>query len=107
MKNLLILLLVVSFIGCKTQKIAPKPKPVAQEKAAPVPAPSAAPTATPSAAQKSAKTALTELFLELRTDTTPAIVERIVNDIDAIVNDGLANVTCVTGKVISGEIRTF
>ena len=57
MKNLLILLLVVSFIGCKTQKIAPKPKPVAQEKAAPVPAPSAAPTATPSAAQKSAKTA--------------------------------------------------
>ncbi len=35
--------------------------------------------------QKSAKTALTELFLELKTDTTPAIVERIVNDIDEIV----------------------
>ncbi len=31
----------------------------------------------------------------------------ITRDIDAIVNDGLANVTCVTGKVISGEIRTF
>lgn len=35
--------------------------------------------------RKSAKTALTELFLELKTDTTPAIVERIVNDIDEIV----------------------
>jgi len=35
--------------------------------------------------QKNAKTALTELFLELKTDTTPAIVERIVNDIDEIV----------------------
>lgn len=32
-----------------------------------------------------AKTALTELFLELKTDQTPAIVERIVNDIDGIV----------------------
>jgi type I restriction enzyme R subunit len=29
--------------------------------------------------------ALTELFLELKTDQTPAVVERIVNDIDAIV----------------------
>lgn len=35
--------------------------------------------------RKSAKTALTELFLELKTDQTPAVVERIVNDIDAIV----------------------
>ncbi len=35
--------------------------------------------------QKSAKAALTELFLELKTDKTPAIVERIVNDIDEIV----------------------
>lgn len=32
-----------------------------------------------------AKAALTELFLEVRTDQTPAIVERIVNDIDEIV----------------------
>lgn len=32
-----------------------------------------------------AKTALTELFLDLKTDQTPAIVERIVNDIDEIV----------------------
>jgi type I restriction enzyme R subunit len=30
-------------------------------------------------------TALTELFLELKTDQTPAVVERIVTDIDAIV----------------------
>ena len=35
--------------------------------------------------EKSPKTALTELFLELKTDQTPAVVERIVNDIDAIV----------------------
>ena len=35
--------------------------------------------------QKSAKAALTELFFELKTDQTPAIVERIVNDIDEIV----------------------
>lgn len=47
MKNLLLFLLVVSFVGCKTQKIAPKPKPVAQETAAPAPA----------AAQKSVKPA--------------------------------------------------
>jgi type I restriction enzyme R subunit len=35
--------------------------------------------------QKSAKAALTELFLEMKTDQTPAVVERIVDDIDAIV----------------------
>lgn len=35
--------------------------------------------------EKSPKSALTELFLELKTDQTPAVVERIVNDIDAIV----------------------
>ena len=35
--------------------------------------------------EKSPKAALTELFLELKTDQTPAVVERIVNDIDAIV----------------------
>jgi type I restriction enzyme R subunit len=34
---------------------------------------------------KSPKAALTDLFLELKTDQTPAVVERIVNDIDAIV----------------------
>ena len=28
---------------------------------------------------------MTELFLELKDDQTPAVVERIVNDIDAIV----------------------
>ncbi|CAH0990039.1 hypothetical protein SIN8267_00122 [Sinobacterium norvegicum] len=35
--------------------------------------------------EKSPKAALTELFLELKTDQTPAVVERIVEDIDAIV----------------------
>ena len=35
--------------------------------------------------EKSPKAALTELFLELKDDQTPAVVERIVNDIDAIV----------------------
>ena len=35
--------------------------------------------------QKTARTALTELFLETKTEQTPAVVERIVNDIDAIV----------------------
>ncbi len=35
--------------------------------------------------QRDAKAALTELFYEIRNDQTPAIVERIVNDIDAIV----------------------
>ncbi|WNJ19918.1 HsdR family type I site-specific deoxyribonuclease [Pontibacter sp. G13] len=35
--------------------------------------------------EKSPKTALSDLFLELKTDETPAVVERIVNDIDAIV----------------------
>lgn len=36
--------------------------------------------------KKSAKTALTDLFLELKNDQTPAVVERIVSDIDSIVN---------------------
>jgi len=35
--------------------------------------------------EKSPQAALTELFLELKTDETPAVVERIVTDIDAIV----------------------
>ena len=35
--------------------------------------------------KKSAKEALTDLFIELKTDQTPAVVERIVNDIDDIV----------------------
>ena len=35
--------------------------------------------------EKTPKAALTELFIELKTDSTPAVVERIVNDIDAIV----------------------
>ena len=50
MKNLFFLLLIVSFVGCKTQKIAPKPKPVAQETAAPAAAPAAAPKSTKAAA---------------------------------------------------------
>ena len=35
--------------------------------------------------EKTPKAALTELFLELKTEETPAVVERIVTDIDAIV----------------------
>jgi len=35
--------------------------------------------------EKTPQAALSELFLELKTDKTPAVVERIVNDIDAIV----------------------
>lgn len=35
--------------------------------------------------EKSPKAALSELFLELKTEQTPAVVERIVDDIDAIV----------------------
>lgn len=35
--------------------------------------------------EKSPKAALTELFIELKTNQTPAVVERIVGDIDAIV----------------------
>jgi type I restriction enzyme R subunit len=62
----------------------------------------------PVAVQKNAKAALTELFLELKTDTTPAIVERIVTDIDEIVRvvrfDGWQNST--TGlKLVAKELR--
>ena len=35
--------------------------------------------------EKSPKAALSELFIELRSEETPAVVERIVTDIDAIV----------------------
>jgi len=35
--------------------------------------------------EKTPQAALTELFLELKTDQTPAVVERIVTDIDSIV----------------------
>ncbi len=58
--------------------------------------------------QKNAKAALTELFHELKITTTPAIVERIVNDIDEIVRmvrfDGWQNSS--TGlKLIAKELR--
>lgn len=57
---------------------------------------------------KSAKAALTELFLEMKTDKTPAIVERIVTDIDEIVKhvrfDGWQHTT--TGeKLVGKELR--
>lgn len=62
----------------------------------------------PKEEQKSAKAALTELFLELKTDTTPAIVERIVNDIDEIVRvvrfDGWQNST-VGEREVKRELR--
>ncbi|MEO5675704.1 MAG: hypothetical protein ABIQ74_13760 [Chitinophagales bacterium] len=58
--------------------------------------------------QKNAKAALTELFQELKTETTPIIVERIVNDIDEIVRivrfEGWQNST--TGeKEVRKELR--
>jgi len=57
---------------------------------------------------KSAKAALTELFLEMKTDQTPAVVERIVTDIDNIVKyvrfDGWQNST--TGeRDVKKELR--
>ncbi len=58
--------------------------------------------------EKSAKAALTELFLELKTDQTPAIVERIVNDIDEIVRlvrfDNWQN-TIPGEKLVMKELR--
>jgi type I restriction enzyme R subunit len=57
---------------------------------------------------KSGKAALTELFLEIKTDTTPVIVERIVNDIDEIVRlvrfDGWQNST-VGEREVKRELR--
>jgi type I restriction enzyme, R subunit len=58
--------------------------------------------------QKSAKAALTELFLEMKTDQTPAIVERIVSEIDEIVKfvrfDGWQS--SVTGeRLVQKELR--
>ncbi len=58
--------------------------------------------------EKNVKTALTELFFEIKTDATPAIVERIVNDIDEIVRivrfDGWQNST-VGEREIKKELR--
>jgi type I restriction enzyme R subunit len=53
--------------------------------------------------EKTPKSALTDLFLELKTDQTPAVVERIVNDIDAIVR-----IVRFPGwqKTTSGETRS-
>jgi type I restriction enzyme, R subunit len=63
---------------------------------------------TPVEEQKNAKAALTELFLEIKTDTTPAIVERIVNDIDEIVRivrfEGWQNST-VGEREVKRELR--
>jgi len=58
--------------------------------------------------RKSAKAALTELFLEMKTDQTPAIVERIVSEIDEIVKfvrfDGWQ--ASVTGeRLVQKELR--
>ena len=58
--------------------------------------------------RKTAKAALTELFLEMKTDKTPAIVERIVNEIDEIVKfvryDGWQNT--ITGeRLVQKELR--
>jgi S-adenosylmethionine synthetase len=40
--------------------------------------------------------------------TSPDVeLRRIQGDIDAIIDEGLANVTCMTEKIIMGEVRTF
>lgn len=58
--------------------------------------------------RKSAKAALTELFLEMKTDKTPAVVERIVSDIDNIVKyvrfDGWQNST-LGEREVKKELR--
>lgn len=58
--------------------------------------------------RKTAKAVLTELFLEMKTDKTPAIVERIVNDIDEIVKivrfDGWQN-SSVGEREVKRELR--
>lgn len=58
--------------------------------------------------RKTAKAALTELFLEMKTDQTPAVVERIVTDIDNIVKyiryDGWQNTTSGE-KLVMKELR--
>ena len=54
------------------------------------------------------KAALTELFLELKTDSTPAVVERMVNDIDSFVRvvsfDGWQN-SSKGERAIQSELR--
>jgi len=58
--------------------------------------------------RKTAKAALTELFVEMKTDQTPAVVERIVNDIDNIVKyvrfEGWQNST-VGEREVKRELR--
>jgi type I restriction enzyme R subunit len=60
------------------------------------------------AQRKSAKAALTELFLEMKTDKTPAGIERIVSDIDNIVKyvrfDGWQNST-LGEREVKRELR--
>jgi type I restriction enzyme, R subunit len=62
----------------------------------------------PAEVRKTAKAALTELFLEVKTVTTPVIVERIVNDIDEIVRikrfEGWQNST-VGEREVRKELR--
>ena len=53
--------------------------------------------------EKTPKAALTELFLELKNDETPAVVERIVDDIDSIVRvvrfEGWQNTTAGSREI--------
>jgi len=61
--------------------------------------------------EKSPKAALTELFLEIKTDSTPAVIESIVNDIDAIVRavsfEGWQNSISGQKEVKSGLRKTL
>ncbi|MDD1716205.1 MAG: methionine adenosyltransferase [Methanolinea sp.] len=36
-----------------------------------------------------------------------ADMKRVGNEVDAIVNEGLAGITCITEKIVRGEIKTF
>jgi len=48
------------------------------------------------------------LVASIQVLTSPDLeLHRIQGDIEAIIDEGLANVTCITEKIIMGEIRTF
>ena len=56
--------------------------------------------------EKTPKTALTELFLELKSDKTPAVVERIVDDIDSIYRNSSTTHTSKCNNRIGYSFRS-
>ena len=71
------------------------------------------PKVEPEDEQKKAKATLTELFENAKTDTTPVIIEKIVNDIDSVVRivrfDGWwqSNPGEREKKALRGELRKY